>query len=80
MSRERGGEMKLKTLEDIMKEKNWKKYCNTEILREEAIKWFKERNLNNHQNCDAKICWLKFFNISMKDLAEETKEGFFIPK
>ena len=57
-------ENSLKTLKDIGLETCILK----RELREEAIKWVKKRNLHHHMNCDAKICWLKFFNITEEDL------------
>ena len=62
---------KLKTLKDFENsEEKWLGYdfVLTHVLREEAIKWVKERNIHHHQNCDAKITLLKFFNITEEDL------------
>ncbi|HDK42154.1 MAG TPA: hypothetical protein ENG87_02140 [Candidatus Pacearchaeota archaeon] len=63
--------MKLKTLKDLEAEnvnKTGEFGVSSYNLKQEAIKWVKERNLSHHQNCDAKICWLKFFNITKEDL------------
>ncbi len=55
----------LKTLKDIP---NVAPRILKDLIKQEAIKWVKERNLHHHQNCDAKICWLKFFNLTEEDL------------